>query len=112
MAQPLHRLGGADQAAGAAAHDLALRPHGIAAAFGALVREDVLDGAVGPALRDDADDLRDDVARPLDDDRVADPDVLAPALVLVVERGPAHHDATDGHQPTRSKDGRFGKGWE
>ena len=41
----------------------------------------------GPTLRDRTDDLRDDVAGLLEDDPVADPDVLATNLVEVVEGG-------------------------
>ena len=49
----------------------------------------------GPALDDRADDLRDDVAGLLEDDPVADPDVLAPDLVEVVEGRPGDGRAGD-----------------
>ena len=46
-------------------------------------------GARGPLLEDHAHDLRDDVAALLDDDGVADADVLAREVLVVVERGAA-----------------------
>src|SRR3989442_15480453 len=50
--------------------------------------------AVGRALaRDDLDDVGDDVPGALDQPRIADPDVLAPNLVLVVEADVADGDA-------------------
>ena len=48
-----------------------------------------------PSLDDRADDLGDDVAGLLEDDPVADPDVLAPDLVEVVERRPRDGRAGD-----------------
>ena len=49
----------------------------------------------GPIVEHRADHLRDDVARALDDDRIADPDVLAVDVLLVVQRGVPHDDAAD-----------------
>ena len=51
----------------------------------AVRRHLVLALGPGPPLDDRPDDLRDDVAGLLEDDPVADPDVLAPDLVEVVE---------------------------
>ena len=97
VAQAFGDLGGADQAAGAATDRLALRPHREAAADRAMVGEPVGLGALGPALEPDLDNLRDHVARPLHDHDVADPDVLALDVVLIVQRGARDHDAADGH---------------
>ena len=49
-------------------------------------------------IRHHGDDLRDHVASPLQHHGVADADVLAGDLVLVVQCGPAHHDAADIHR--------------
>ena len=51
--------------------------------------------AGGPLVDDDADDLRDDLARLFDDDRVADADVLAADFAQVVERGVLDRGAGD-----------------
>ena len=51
-----------------------------------------------PLVGDDADDLRNDVAGALHDDRVADAHVLALDLVLVVQRRVGDDDAADGHR--------------
>ena len=63
-------------------------------------------GKVNPCLRrplvdDYLDDLRDDVAGPLDDHGVADADVLLGDVVLVVQRRPADDDTAhgDGGEP-------------
>ena len=71
---------------------------------GQTVREDIRLRALRPLLEDDLDDLRDDVAGPLDDHGVADADVDAVAdrlaeavealdVVLVVERDVDHRHA-------------------
>ena len=96
MAQPLHRLGRADEAAGAAPHDLAFLAHGVGAADRALVGELVLRAATLAVGIHHADDLRDHVAGALHDHLVADAHVLARDLVLVVQRGVRDHDAADG----------------
>ena len=96
MAQPLHRLGRADEAAGAAAHHLAFLAHGVGAADRAFVGELVFGAAALAVGVDHADDLRDHVAGALHDHLVADAHVLARDLVLVVQRGVRHHHAADG----------------
>uniref|UniRef100_A0A0N4ZWK6 Amidase domain-containing protein n=1 Tax=Parastrongyloides trichosuri TaxID=131310 RepID=A0A0N4ZWK6_PARTI len=96
MLEAFDDLGVADQAAGAAALDLVPLAHGFGAADGADGGEDVRDGALGTQRIDHADDLGDDVAGALQDDGVADADVLAGDLVLVVQGGVADHDAADG----------------
>src|SRR6185369_15274893 len=48
-----------------------------------------------PFFRDDGDDFGNHIARPPDDDRVADPYILAPHFVLVVQRRIGHRHATD-----------------
>ena len=95
MTQPLHRLGGADEPAGAAPRHLALFAHGVAAAFRAALRKHEGLGVLWPLFHDDADDLRDHVARALHDHRVTDPNVLARDLVLIVERRARDCDAPD-----------------
>ena len=72
--------------------------HGVAAAGRADVRELVGLGALRPLVEHDAHDLRDDVAGAPHDDRVADADVLAGDLVLVVQRGVGDHHAADRHR--------------
>ena len=69
--------------------------HGVAAAGRADLGKLVGLGALGPLVEHDADDLRDDVAGALHDHRVADADVLARDLVLVVQRGVGDDDAAD-----------------
>ncbi len=59
-----------------------------------------------PALGHDPDDLRDDVAGALDDDGVADADILARDLVLVVQGGALHDDAADGDRLERRDRGQ------
>ena len=54
--------------------------------------------ALRALVEHDADDLRDDVAGALHDHGVADADVLARDLVLVVQRRVRHDDAADGHR--------------
>src|SRR3954454_22945419 len=87
VAQPLDRLGVADQAAGAAPDHLALRPDGGAAADRAVVGEPVGLRFGWSFVLHDLDDLRNHVAGPLDDDQIADSDTLADDLVLVVQGG-------------------------
>ena len=96
MAEPLDLLRRADQAAGAAAHDLALLAHRMAAADRADGREFERLRVRRPLLQHHRDDLRDDVARALHDHGVADADVLARDLVLVVQRGVGDHHAAHG----------------
>ena len=48
-----------------------------------------------PTIEDHRDDLRDHVASPLQHDGVADADILAPDLVLIVQCGAADQDAAD-----------------
>ena len=72
--------------------------HGGAAAGGADLRDLVGLRALGPLVEHDAHHLRDDVAGAAHDHRVADADVLAGDLVLVVQRGVRHHDAADRHR--------------
>ncbi len=93
--EALDRLGRADQAAGAAPDRLALRLFGVGAALRTGRREPIL-GAVGRTLlQDHPHDLRDDVAGALDHHGVADADVLAPDLALVVQGGVRDRDAAD-----------------
>ena len=95
MAQPLGQLGRADQPAGAAADGLPLGTNGERAALRAVIGEDEWLGRFRPPGQHDLDHLRDHVARPLDHHRVADADVLALDIVLVVQRGPGDHDAAN-----------------
>ena len=61
-------------------------------------REHVGLGVLRPLVEDDAQHLRDDVAGALHDHGVADADVLARDLVLVVQRGVGDDDAADRHR--------------
>src|SRR5690606_27087725 len=85
----------------AARDRLALESHRLGVADGATRRQErahervALGDRLPPPVESDADDLRDDVARPLDHDAVPDPDVLAVELVLVVERRARNRDAAD-----------------
>src|SRR6185312_3579890 len=96
MLEALDRLGRADEAAGAAAHDHALLADGVAVADRAAVGEGERLAAARALLRHHRDHLRDDVAGALDDDMIALADVLAGDLVLVVQGGAADDDAADG----------------
>src|SRR6185437_8895167 len=116
--QVLDALEGAGELAGAAADDavdwvalgvLALdvaRQRRVQWAW-AVGGEVERDGVLRPLLGNDGDDLRDDVAGALDDDGVADPDVLAGDLVGVVQGGVLDDDAADGdrRQPRDWGDG-------
>ena len=90
-AHPLRRAVGVR----AALHHLALLAERLGAAHRA-VRRHLPDG-LGPvsSVDDRGDDLRNDLAGTLEDDRVADSKVLAPDLVDVVERRVAHGRPTD-----------------
>ena len=104
MLQALLRLRRADEPAGAAAHDAAAVPRRSSASRTAWLpqtgqsrretrrasRPSAACPATGPH------DLRDDVAGALHDDGVADADVLARDLVLVVQRRVGDDDAADG----------------
>ncbi len=68
----------------------------MAAARGAAVGELVGLCVVGPLLANDADDLRDDITGAAQDHEIADADILALDLVLVVEGGIRDDDAADG----------------
>ena len=103
MAHLFHGLRRADEAARAAAHHVLLAAarvdvaRGMAAADGADLRQLVGHRVLRALLEDDTQNLRDHVAGALEYHRVADPHVLARDLVLVVQRGVAHHDAADRH---------------
>src|SRR5581483_3780518 len=78
----------------AAVHRLALGLHDVRAAQRALCRHpELLRALAVPA--GGADDLGDDVARPLHDDVVALADLLAVDVLLVVQRRPRDDDAAD-----------------
>ncbi len=94
VAQPLDPLRRTDQPAGAPPRDLARLARRVAAARRADDRKDERRAALGVA-GDGSEDLRDDVAGALKLDRVADADVLARDLVLVVERRVGHDDPAD-----------------
>ena len=102
VAQALDPLGRADEAASAAPDriELAGRSSGLSSRNAWLPQTGQTSGKTkGLALfelRKDAQDLRDDVAGALDHHRVADADVLAGDLVLIVQRGIRHHHASDG----------------
>ncbi len=92
MAQTLAALGRA-QRVDAAAHHLVGLAHQLAVAGGAAVGHHPRPGALGPLLEQRAHDLRDHVARLVEQHRVADAHVLARHLVLVVQGAAAHRRA-------------------
>ncbi|MNT65305.1 hypothetical protein D3C72_2032770 [compost metagenome] len=83
MLEVLHRLRPADEAAGAAAHGIDLTrllvdvAHRMAAADRACGREAIGLAPLLALAHHHVDDLRDDVAGPLDDHHVADADIAA-----------------------------------
>ncbi len=102
MDQPLAGLRGADEPTGAApdgiglARLLVMFAHRIAAADRTGVAEDIGFRARRALVQHHFDDLRDDIARTLDHDGVADAHILADNLVLVVQRGVRYNDAAHG----------------
>ena len=102
MLEPLDPLRRADQPAGAAPDRILLAgvgidlARGMAAAGGADGGKDESFRALRPLLLNHAENLRNDVAGALHDDRIADADVLARDLVLVMQGRVLHHDAADG----------------
>ena len=98
MDQPLDALRRADQTAGAAPHHLAGRSHRMAAAHRTNVGKHVWLCVFRSPLQTHRDDLRDHVAGALQHHRVADPDVLARDLVLVVQGRVLHQHAADIHR--------------
>ncbi len=97
MQQGLLALRGADQPARAPRDGLLGQPHYGRAAFGAYARHRERRRARRSLVQQDAHDFRDHVAGAADDDRVADVHVLAPHLVLVVQRGVGDGHAADEH---------------
>src|SRR5258707_9231901 len=93
MPQPLEPLRRADEAAGAADIDLAFFRDGLAPAFWAMVGEDV--GLARLVASQILDHLRDDVARALDADAIADAQAQPRDLVAVVERDVGDDHAAD-----------------
>ena len=93
MPQPFEALRGADQAAGATDVDFAFFAHGLAAALGTMVGEDV--GRARLVASQVFDHLRDDVAGALDAHAVADAQAEPCDLVAVVERDVGDDDAAD-----------------
>src|SRR6185437_6894144 len=103
MFQTLDRLSRADEAAGAAAHDIG---DALLIDFAdrrrttdrANLWKDVWLGPGRPFVEHRSQHLRNHVAGPLDNDRVADADVFAGDLVFVVQRRVLHHDPADRHR--------------
>lgn len=93
--QPLNGLCRAGQAAGTAADGFVFFPNGMGAAFGADGRKFEF-GRIRPTLLlQDFDNLRNDVARPLNDDVIVDADVFAFDFVFVMKGGVRNNDAAD-----------------
>ena len=95
MDQPFDALFGANQSAGAAPHHLSRRPHRMAAAYRAGFRIHERHRVRRPAFHHHGNDLRDHVARALQHDGIADPNVLASDFVLVVQRRARDQHAAD-----------------
>jgi hypothetical protein len=104
MLEPLHALGGADQASGAAPDHILLAGDGIdlahrmAAASRADGRKAESFRTLRPLSFNHPENLRDDVAGALDDHPVADAHVFSRDLILIVQRGVLHHDAAHSHR--------------
>ena len=98
MTQPLDGLRRTDQPARTAARRLVLLPDRRTPALGAHVGKLEPLRALRATLLNDRQDLGNDVARALYDDRIARPHVLAFDLVFVVERGVTDDDAAHGHR--------------
>ena len=98
MQQRLLALRRADEPAGAARDGLVGQPDDRRAALRAARRHRERPRAARPLVRQHAHDLRDHVARAAHDHRVADAHVLAPDLVLVVQRRVGDGHAADEHR--------------
>ncbi len=93
----LPHLGGASDV-GASRHGLSGLAHDVRPADRALVGHNELDLAAGALLLDDLDDLGNHLARALHDHRIADANVLAADLVLVMKRRVGDGDPADLHR--------------
>ena len=93
------RLRRADQSACTTSHDLAFFTDRTAAADGAPVQRFEIPqrGTVLPVLNQNFDDLRDYVARPLDDNMIANFHAKTRDLILVMQRRTADNHASDRH---------------
>src|SRR5262249_38660713 len=104
MLEALYALRRADQSADAASDGILFPRRGIdlahgVAATGRTDRGKAKSFRARAALRlNYPQNLRDDVARALHDDRITDAHVFARDLILVMQRGVLHHDAADGHR--------------
>ncbi len=95
MQQRLFALCRAIETATATCHGLVGTAHDARAANRTACRHDEFARPGGTPIRNYPDDLGNDVASAAHDDHVADAHVLAPNLVLVVQRGVVHRDAAD-----------------
>ena len=93
------RLRRADQSACTTSHDLTFFTDRTAAADGAPVQRFEIPqrGNVLPVLNQNFDDLRDYVARPLDDNMIANFHAKTRDLILVMQRRTADNHASDRH---------------
>ena len=100
--QALDPLRRADQSAGAAPDGILLAgirvdlACGVTAAGWADIGKDESLRALRPLFWNPSENLRDDIAGALHDHGIADADILARNLVLVMQRCVLHHDAADG----------------
>ena len=101
MPQPLEALCGADQSARTTDVDFAFLCHRLAAAFRAMVGEDV--GRARLVASQIFDHLRDDVAGALDAHAVADAKAEPRDLVAVVERDVGDDDAADARRASDAR---------
>src|SRR5437867_5135467 len=97
VSDPAKHLGGTGDV-GAVAHSLARRPHGLATADGAGLRDAVRLLLAASLLEDGADYLRYDVPGALDYDRVALANILPPDVVFVVKRRLLYDHPADLHR--------------
>ena len=105
MQQRLLALRGTEEAACAARDRFVGETRDCRPAFGALRRHHERLRIARTLFRHDADDFGDHVAGTAHDHGIADVDILAPDLILVVQRRVGHRDAADEHG-REPRDGR------
>ena len=98
MLQPLHRLRRADQPAGAAAHHIIANPHRMAATGRADIREDKCRAPPRPIGIHHRNNLRNNIARALQNHPVPRADILARNLILIVQGGVRNRNAAHHHR--------------
>ena len=91
MLQPFQPLRRAVQLVGAATHGFTFRPDGRCPAFGTCVGKVKGRSIIAAVSCDDTYHLRDHIAGALNDNAVANTDILAADFILIMQRGVGHH---------------------